>query len=100
MLPGPLGSLVLPSPGISWQAQLWGLSVKGAASEEGPPGVAHAQIITAQIPAAGLALLLELLCCSGACFAGHGDLEDDAECRWPLRGTSKLSRSDPTVHQR
>lgn len=34
------GSLVLPSPGMSQQARLWGLSVKGAASEEGPPVVA------------------------------------------------------------
>lgn len=68
--------------------------MKGAASEEGPPVVADAQITTAQILAAG-----QLLHCSRGCFAGYGDLEDDAECRWPLRGTSNLSRSDPAVHQ-
>lgn len=68
--------------------------MKAAASEEGPPVVAHAQIITAQIPAAD-----QLLHCSTGCFAGHGDLEDDTECRWLLRGTSKLSTSDPAVHQ-
>lgn len=94
MLPGPPGSLVLPSPGISLQAQLWGLSVKGVASEEGPLVVAHAQMITAQIPAAG-----RLLHCSRGCFAGHGDLKDDVVCRWALRGTSKLSRSGLAVHQ-
>lgn len=86
-----LGSLMLPSP---QQARLWGFSVKGAASKEGAPVVAHAQITTAQIPAAG-----QLLHCFRGGYAGHGDLENDVEWRWPLRGTLKFSRSDPAVHQ-
>lgn len=55
-----------PLPGIFWEAWLWRLNMKGAASQEGPPVVAHAEIITAQIPAAG-----QLLHCSRGYFAGQ-----------------------------
>lgn len=68
MLPGPLSSL-------AWHfsaSTTLGLSVKGPASVEGPPVVAHAQIIAEQFPAAG-----QLLHCSRDCFAGHWDLEVD-----------------------
>lgn len=52
--------------------------------------VAAYALITAQAHAAGLLL---------RGFRGSGDLGDDTERRWPLRGTPKVSRAAPAVCQ-
>lgn len=76
-VPGPLGSL-------TWRflsSTALGLRVKGTTSVEEP------------------AVVGQLLHCSRDCLLSIGVWRMVDRYRWPLRGTSKLSKSDPAVHQ-